>query len=287
MVADASGDHSTAKLWALLGGIASLLSILTWLGASNAAELKDLLSESSPTGSPSTSAPGTSRPPAHISGDSGGSGDSGDSGDSGSSRGSGTSDTSETPDAGQGSDDKPDPGPTTPPPDPTEEAFKARSPGDCLPLYDTGRGGDTRIAWNVNVPPAPVSCSDGRALVRVTATDTTCPTGDGKSYWSYQSVTTGTTRTLCLSRVYHAYYCLLGRQSGDSITLGPMTAVACRREPVPVPYNQIMHIMGVYRAPAGATAANCRQSAGDRTRYWAWLMDDGATLLCTTIYQGG
>ncbi|MEU1574860.1 hypothetical protein ABZ519_27615 [Streptomyces collinus] len=65
-----------------------------------------------------------------------------------------------------------------------------------------------------------------------------------------------------------------------------MTAVACRREPVPVPYNQIMHITGVYRAPAGADANNCR-AAGDQTRYWAALVDDGATLLCTTVYQGG
>ncbi|MBB6074603.1 hypothetical protein HNR57_000487 [Streptomyces paradoxus] len=65
-----------------------------------------------------------------------------------------------------------------------------------------------------------------------------------------------------------------------------MTAVACRREPVPVPYNQIMHLTGVYRAPAGADANNCRRAAGDQTRYGAALVDDRATLLCTTIYQG-
>ncbi|GGV93509.1 hypothetical protein GCM10015535_56690 [Streptomyces gelaticus] len=263
-MAGASDDHSTAKLWALLGGIASLLSILTWLGASNAAELKDLLADSPPSGS--GSAPYT--PP--------------------------TVHNPDNPDTSEGSTDESgpepdesDPEPSTPIPDPTEEAFKAISAGDCLTVYDTGRRGTTSIDWSVDVPPDPVSCAGEQALVRVTATDTACPTGYGKSYWSYQSATTGNTTKLCLTRIYHATYCMLGQQSGDSISLGTMTSVACRREPVPAPYNQIMHITGVYRAPAGANANNCRRVAGDQTRYWAWLVDDGATLLCTMIYQGG
>ncbi|MFD6338620.1 hypothetical protein [Streptomyces sp. NPDC060131] len=248
-----------------------MLSILTWLGLSNAAELKELLADSSP--SSSSPSPYTSSPTIYTP-------DRPDTDD--------RPDTGDGPDTGEGStDDEPGPEPSTPTPDPTEDAFKAISAGDCLAVYDTGRGGTTSIDWSVDVPPAPVSCADEQALVRVTATDTACPTSYGKSYWSYRSATTGDTTKLCLTRIYHASYCMLGQQSGDSISLAMMTAVACRREPVPAPYNQIMHITGVYRAPAGANANNCRRAAGDQTRYWSWLVDDGATLLCTTIYQGG
>ncbi|MBQ1089239.1 hypothetical protein [Streptomyces sp. B93] len=235
---------------------------------SNAAELKDLLADPSPSSSsaspympPSPSRAPYTPPP--------------------------TVDTPDGPDTGEGDTEEPDPEPSTPTPDPTEEAFKAISPGHCLAVYDTGRGGTTSIDWSADVPPDPVSCADGRAQVQVTATNRACPTGYGKSYWSYRSATTGDTTQLCLSRVYHATYCMLGQQSGDAISLGLMTAVACRREPVPAPYNQIMHITGVYRAPAGANANHCLRVAGDRTRYWAALVDDGATLVCTTIYQGG
>ncbi|MGW5640339.1 hypothetical protein [Streptomyces sp. NPDC003832] len=247
---------------ALLGGIASVLSILAWLGVSNAAELKDLLDDS-----PS---PGSSSEAHDTSGWSSGGSTGGDT--SGGSTGGDT--------GGSGA------GPSTVERDPVEEAFKAISAGDCLELYDTGRGGSSTINWSVDVPPDPVPCDSEQALVKVTATDTTCPTGLGKSYWSHHSATTGTSSTLCLSRKYHPTYCMLGQQTGDSISLATMSAVACRREPVPAPYNQIMHITGVYRAPAGANANNCPQSASDPTRYWAWLVDDGATLLCTTIYQG-
>jgi hypothetical protein len=258
MVAGASDDHSAAKVWALIGGIASVLSILGWLGLNNVGELKDLVADSPPS-SPSP-APYTSSPTVRIPDDS---------------------------DTGEGSADEPDPEPSTPAPDPTEEAFEAISAGDCLAVHDTGRGGTTSVEWSVGAPPDPVSCAGEQAQVQVSAINTACPTGYAKSYWSYRSATTGDSTKLCLTRVYHANFCILGRQSGDSISLALMTAVACRREPVPVPYNQIMHITGVYRAPAGADANNCRRVAGDQTRYWAALVDDGATLLCTTIYQGG
>ncbi|MFC9650229.1 hypothetical protein [Streptomyces sp. NPDC056937] len=255
-----------------------MLSILTWLGVSNATELKDLLADS-PS---SSSSPAPYRPsPTVYTPDTP---DTEEGGIDTPDTGEGSTDT---PDTGEGSTDESGPEPSRPTPDPTEEAFKAISAGDCLAVYDTGRGGTTSIDWSVDVPPDPVSCAGEQALVRVTATDTTCPTSYGKSYWSYRSATSGNTTKLCLTRIYHATYCMLGQQSGDSISLAMMTAVACRREPVPTPYNQIMHITGVYRAPAGANANNCRRVAGDQTRYWAWLVDDGATLLCTTIYQGG
>ncbi|MGP2437609.1 hypothetical protein [Streptomyces sp. JW3] len=263
-MAGASEDHAAAKWWTLFGGIASVLSILVWLGVSDASELKELLTDSPPSSSSPT--PYTPSSAAQV---------------------------PDEPDAGEGrtGGSEPDPEPVsdppTPPSDPTEESFKALSAGDCLAVYDTGRGGTIRVDWNVDVPPDPVSCAGEQAQVQVTATDTDCPISPGKTYWSYRSATTGDTTKLCLSRIYHATYCLLGQQSGDSIPLALLTAVDCRRAPVPAPYNQIMQITGVYRAPAGADANNCRRAAGDQTRYWAALVDDGATLLCTAIYQGG
>ncbi|MGK5543921.1 serine/threonine-protein kinase [Streptomyces sp. URMC 127] len=229
---------------------------------------------------------------------------SGGSASSGSTTGSGRSpvgpsgrtDSGGEPDAGSDSDGAGstarDPGPKTSfpardsAPDPREAAFRAVSAGDCLPLYDTGRGRDT-VAWSSEVPPKPVSCSSRWAgLVRVTSTtSSTCPSGAGKASWTYTSSGSGRTTKLCFTRIYLKDYCLLGQQSGDRIRLGPMTAVDCRAQQVPAAYNQVMHISGVYRAPAGAGAGNCRQGAYDRRQYWAWLVNDGEVLLCTTVFR--
>ncbi|WP_424887258.1 serine/threonine-protein kinase [Streptomyces sp. XH2] len=194
--------------------------------------------------------------------------------------------------SGSGSKERDDPEPGTSDrprdtaPDRKEEAFKAVSAGDCLPVYDTGRGGGA-IAWSADVPPKPVSCSSQWAgLVRVTSTaGSVCPSGVGKASWTYASSGSGRTTKLCVTRIYLKNYCLLGKQSGDSITIGPMTAVDCRAQRVPAAYNQVMHISGVYRAPSGANAGNCRQGAYDRTRYWAWLVNDDEVLLCTTVFR--
>lgn len=79
---------------------------------------------------------------------------------------------------------------------------------------------------------------------------------------------------------------MLAHQSGDTIWLGALTLVDCPATLVPSGYNQVMHITGVYKAPAGANSNNCRRTQGDQTRYWSWLVDDGATLLCTKVFQG-
>ncbi|MFD8981236.1 serine/threonine-protein kinase [Streptomyces sp. NPDC059564] len=174
----------------------------------------------------------------------------------------------------------------TPTPDPTEAVFRAVSAGDCLPVYDTGEGGDY-IKWSARVPPDAVPCASERAHVWVSrVTDGSCPTGADKTQWTYQSTSSGRTTRLCLNGVYHPNYCMLAKQSGDSINLGSMTMVDCRAAQVPSGYNQIMHITGVYQAPAGANTSNCRRAQGDQTRYWSWLMNDGATLLCAMIFQG-
>ncbi|MFE9888425.1 hypothetical protein [Streptomyces scopuliridis] len=271
-MAGTSEDDSTSRLWAWLGGIASLLAILAWLGVSNAQEMKELLAESSPPSSSST--PHEPSETVH------------------------TPDDPETSDAdtadpdsyddSSGGSDEPGSETSSPTPDPTEESFKAVSVGDCLMVYDTGRGGDS-IDWSADVPPAPVPCnSQGAGLVQVTSTtDTTCPSGAGKASWMYTSAVSGGTTKLCVTRIYQKYYCVLGKQVGDKTELGSMTAVDCRAQQIPAAYNRIIHITGVYQAPANAGPRNCAQGPGDQTQYLAWLVNDDKILLCAKIFQGG
>nr|WP_302185322.1 hypothetical protein [Streptomyces sp. GMY02] len=277
-MAGSSDDGSTAKLWALLGGIASLVAIVSWLGVSNAQELKAVLSESSP--SSSSPAPSFGSTP------------------------DGPSETAETPDDPEPSDtdsgdpgwdddfsggsDEPESETPSPTPDPAEEAFKAVSAGDCLEAYDTGRGGDS-IDWSPGVPSAPVPCnSQSAGLVQVTSTtDTTCPSGAGKASWTYTSVISGETTKLCVTRIYQKYYCVLGKRVGDNTRLGSMTAVDCEAQRIPAAYNRIIHITGVYQAPPSASPRNCALGPNDQTQYLAWLVNDDKLLLCAKIYQSG
>jgi hypothetical protein len=71
---------------------------------------------------------------------------------------------------------------------------------------------------SVGAPPDPVSCAGEQAQVQVSAINTACPTGYGKSYWSYRSATTGGSTKLCLTRVYHANYCI---SAGSPATRSP------------------------------------------------------------------
>lgn len=182
---------------------------------------------------------------------------------------------------GSGSDGagRAEPEPQPDPTDPREGAFRAVVRGTCLPVY---RNGST---WNVSVPPDAVSCRSKRAgLFQVTHTATssiTCPTGVGRDRWSYYSAITGRTTTLCLNRVWVKNYCVLAKQSGNTITaIGSTTAADCYATRVPVPYNQVLVVAAVYRAPAGANASHCRTSAQDPLRYWSLLADGGNTLVC-------
>lgn len=172
-----------------------------------------------------------------------------------------------------------EPEPQPEPTDPREEAFRAVVRGTCLPVYRNGNN------WNVPVPPDAVSCRSNRAgLFQVTRTATgsaTCPTGVGRDKWSYYSTITGNTTTLCLNRVWVKNFCVLAQQSGDNITsIGSSTAADCYATRVPVPYNQLLVVAAVYRAPAGANASHCRRSAQDPLRYWTLLADGGNTLVC-------
>ncbi|GAA1676162.1 hypothetical protein [Streptomyces yatensis] len=170
-------------------------------------------------------------------------------------------------------------------PDPTDEAYRAVSPGDCLAVYDTGDG-----QYNSRMP-VQVACGAGNAFMWVSAVRSSggaCPQGPGQNSMSYTS--RGRTTALCLTRKFAVGYCLLAEQTGSGqqarMNAGLMTVVDCDAKRVPARYNRILHITGVYKAPAGASSANCARVQGDRTYYWSWLVNDGRTLLCTMVYQG-
>ncbi|MFJ1746451.1 hypothetical protein ACIOJD_09475 [Streptomyces sp. NPDC088116] len=268
----ASEDDSTSKVWALLGGIASALAILAWLGVSNAQELRELIADPSSSGSSST----PYKPSETV-----------DIPDGTETSDVGTADPDPDDDFSGGSDE-PESETPSPTPDPTEESFKTVSVGDCLEIYDTGRSVDS-LDWSAAVPPAAVPCDrQGSGLVQVTSTtDATCPNDAGKASWIYRSAVSGETATLCVTRIYFAYYCILGKQVGDKTQLGSMTAVDCKAQQIPAAYNRIIHIIGVYQAPSNAGPRNCVQGAYDQTQYLTWLVNDGKTLLCGTIYRGG
>ncbi|MFE3383250.1 hypothetical protein [Streptomyces anulatus] len=171
-----------------------------------------------------------------------------------------------------------------PPPanDPTTEAFRRVQVGSCLPIHQTGSGGD----WNVGVPPAAVSCDTQRAgLFRVTRTggeSVNCEAGAGSTSWI--SPRSGATEAvkLCLERVWVKQYCILAEDNGGSMSLGSTTAVDCGATSVPRPYNRVLAISGVYRAPADANSAHCREGATDPRTYWSLVVTGRTILVCFT-----
>ncbi|NEB99456.1 hypothetical protein G3I37_10175 [Streptomyces anulatus] len=171
-----------------------------------------------------------------------------------------------------------------PPPanDPTTEAFRRVQVGSCLPIHQTGYGGD----WNVGVPPAAVSCDTQRAgLFRVTRTggeSVNCEAGAGSTSWI--SPRSGATEAvkLCLERVWVKQYCILAEDNGGGMSLGSTTAVDCGATSVPRPYNRVLAISGVYRAPADANSAHCREGATDPRTYWSLVVTGRTILVCFT-----
>ncbi|MEV0990662.1 serine/threonine-protein kinase [Streptomyces sp. NPDC049949] len=164
----------------------------------------------------------------------------------------------------------------TPTRDRTEEAFLSVRQGSCLPLYATGYPDK----WNVDVPPGPVRCDTDQAHVQVSSvTNGDCPGGNGRTYWRYK------TTNLCLTRIFHVGYCVLGKGRSNGVELGTFTLVDCKATRIPAEYDYVLHITGVYRAPANASSANCRRSQNDSTDYRAWLVVDDSVLLCTMFYR--
>ncbi|MFF8471350.1 hypothetical protein [Streptomyces griseus] len=200
-----------------------------------------------------------------IGGGSGSDGGSGSGGDGGSG-GSGGSAVAEQPPAS----------------DPTTEAFRRVQVGSCLPIHQTGSGGD----WNVGVPPAAVSCDTQRAglfrVVRTGGDSVNCEAGAGSASWV--SPRSGATEAvkLCLERVWVKQYCILAEDNGGSMSLGSTTAVDCGATSVPRPYNQVLAISGVYRAPADANSSHCREGATDPRTYWSLVVTGRTILVCFT-----
>ncbi|MFH9297343.1 hypothetical protein [Streptomyces sp. NPDC017520] len=198
--------------------------------------------------------------------------------------GSGSGGADDEDSGGDGGDGGSDGGGAVKPPpvsDPTTEAFRRVRVGSCLPIHRTGPGSD----WNVDVPPEAVSCGSRRAgLFRVTRTGgsgVSCETGKGRTFWSYHSRATGATK-LCLERVWVERYCILGNNTSDGMSLGTTTAVDCRAKRVPKPYDHVLVVAGVYRAPSDAGSKYCREGSSDRRTYWSLVAANRTILVCFT-----
>ncbi|WP_257895486.1 hypothetical protein [Streptomyces anulatus] len=222
------------------------------------------------------------------------SGDSGDSGGgagvefgvdvsigggSGSDGGSGSGGDGGSGDGGSGGGAAKQPPPAS---DPTAEAFRRVQVGSCLPIHQTGSGGD----WNVGVPPAAVSCGTRRAgLFRVTRTggdSVNCEAGAGSASWTSPRSGASEAVKLCLERVWVKQYCILAEDNGGSMSLGSTTAVDCGATSFPLPYDRVLAISGVYRAPADANSAHCREGAMDPRTYWSLVVTGRTILVCFT-----
>lgn len=166
--------------------------------------------------------------------------------------------------------------PTTPPPDPTLDAYRAVQAGDCLRNWMTGE-----TTWASDIPEV-VGCGDEAAGVFVSQTSddwTVCPTDAGRSYLSYTSGLESA--ALCVTRQFAEGQCFLGMDD-DSANL--MSWVDCEASTVPAPYSQMYNVTGVYAAPANITDGVCSRVQGDTTEYWYWTIDGGETLLCAVVY---
>ncbi|MEU4031215.1 hypothetical protein [Streptomyces anulatus] len=200
-------------------------------------------------------------------------------GGSGSDGGSGSGGDGGSGDGGSGGGAAKQPPPAS---DPTTEAFRRVQVGSCLPIHQTGSGGD----WNVGVPPAAVSCGTRRAgLFRVTRTggdSVNCEAGAGSASWTSPRSGASEAVKLCLERVWVKQYCILAEDNGGSMSLGSTTAVDCGATSFPLPYDRVLAISGVYRAPADANSAHCREGATDPRTYWSLVVTGRTILVCFT-----
>uniref|UniRef100_UPI003F492F13 hypothetical protein n=1 Tax=Nonomuraea bangladeshensis TaxID=404385 RepID=UPI003F492F13 len=170
-----------------------------------------------------------------------------------------------------------------PEPDRTEDAFRSVSAGDCLPVYRTGYGDD----WSQSKPPESVSCRGNYAglfyVTRTGGSGLICPNGRAEDSWRYYSAISKQTTTLCLRRIWVKNYCVLAIDSGDqSLSVGLSTAVGCNADRVPKPYNRIVVVSDVYRAPPDAHVGYCKKNQYDNRMYWMVLVSGGEDMVCFT-----
>ncbi|MHA5051874.1 protein kinase domain-containing protein [Streptomyces sp. SD15] len=194
-------------------------------------------------------------------------------------------DSSSVSSSGGFDDTEPEPEPSSLEPDPTEDAFKAVSYGDCLDVVDTGYGGLSKFDWSEEEPNT-TSCGYG-TRVKVTGTTDDCTSGVGKATWSYYSTSSGERTALCLTGQYHQGDCLLAKHEDNDVlsSIAMLSSPNCTDRRVPAAYNEILVVTDVYRATAGAGAEVCRHGQYDAGTYWSTKVDDGATLLCLRAYD--
>ncbi|MDT0306408.1 hypothetical protein RM780_05455 [Streptomyces sp. DSM 44917] len=261
---------------AWLGLAGTAITVLAFFGISNFEELQQALDEESAGSRSADSAAGAS----------GGAGDgeyggayssSGADGGVGDESSSGGVDDDEATVAGGDSGYTEAPPSPTPEPDPTLDAFRAVSAGDCLHTWMVS--GDR---WSSDIPEI-ISCeADGAAVyvTRVSDSAGSCPVDAGRSYLSYRGEEE--TAVLCVTRLFEAGQCFLG-SPGNSANL--MSWVDCEATRVPQPYDRIFNVTGYYNSSYGTGAAVCRRVAGDTTRYLSWVVDQGAAVLCAVVYR--
>ncbi|WP_158680967.1 hypothetical protein [Streptomyces viridochromogenes] len=163
-----------------------------------------------------------------------------------------------------------------PEPDPTEDAFKAVSVGDCLDVVDTGYGGEEKYDWSEEEPNT-APCSTAR--VRVYRTTSDCASARDQATWSYYSSSSGERTALCREGQYHNGDCLLANNDGDSASIALLSSVNCTDRQVPSAYNGIFVITAIYRATASATTGlPCRA-----VRYEHILVPEGGRRRHTAV----
>ncbi|MFJ9027788.1 serine/threonine protein kinase [Streptomyces sp. NPDC102274] len=168
--------------------------------------------------------------------------------------------------------------PSKPTPSDTDLAFRAVKTGDCVSSHDHGYRGWTDPA------PRRVDCDAADAYNRVATavsySDEECDADADEETWTNVGEDDVVT-TLCLTRRYAAGQCFIAEADGDGI--GPAslhTVWGCGADTVPAGYRYVMQITRYERKRADGSAPDCREYAGDRTRYAWWTVDGEANVIC-------
>lgn len=162
--------------------------------------------------------------------------------------------------------------------DPTLDAYKSVSTGDCLATWMI-----SDYEWVTEVPEV-VSCSADNAGVSVSRTTdslSTCPSDAGQSYIYYTSSSTAETVVLCVTRKFEAGQCFFGYTNGSANLLSWADCDGT----LPSSYTQMFNVTSVFDAPASPTGDECLRSSTDSNTYYWWTIDDDSTMLCAVAYH--
>ncbi|WP_326610603.1 serine/threonine protein kinase [Streptomyces scopuliridis] len=165
-----------------------------------------------------------------------------------------------------------------PTPSDTDLAFRAVKTGDCVSSHDDGHGGWTDPA------PRRVDCDAADAYNRVASavsyTDGECDADADEETWTNVGEDDVVT-TLCLTRKYAPGQCFIAEADGDGIGAASLQTVwGCGADTVPEGYRYVMQITRYEGKRPDGRAPDCRQYAGDLTRYTWWEVDGGTNVIC-------